>query len=482
MPQADISFGNNLESGHEVLAGASPQSINVVVDGKGTVLRRPGISAYSEAPSTSLNSDGIDGLMSTLDGNLYAVSGGDGARTLYRVKAGSAATYATSLSGAKKPIFAETESITVFTLGLKIYKILKSDLSLSFLGGNPPDCSHVIATASRLECNDSTGDTTKVNYSNTAGGATDFSGYEDWTVGTPGGAGFFTAEARPDPVVAITEATSDIFVFGSSNLELYAPDPTSDFVRTNVREYGCSAPYSVVKMDQSFAWLDHRRRFVMSDGRNFDDKMGLAIQADIDAMTTVSDCFGYRVHMDQIDCMVWTFPSEGKTYSFQAMAGWSTWQGYDSVNSAWQQHRVLSHHHRSDSDTNVVGLDDGIVAKYDMSASTDLGELIPASVTTGFLDRGTDRRKQCKSIHIALSRGTDSTSTTEPIGFLSYADAPGQWVDRIPLHLGMADDTNPVITLRSLGWYRRRQWKFEFSNLQRLALVSVKEEYEVLEP
>lgn len=482
MPQAPIDFGNNLASGHEVLAGASPQAMNVVVDGKGTILRRPGISAYSEAPSTSLNANGINGLYSTLDGNTYAVSASPGSRTMYRVNNGSSFEYTTSIAGLGRPVFAETEALLTLCTGTPPFKVVKSSLELTLLGGDPPSCNHIVANSSRLLVNDTVEDRTKVNYSNTAGGDTDFSGLEDWTVGTPGGAGFFTAEARPDPVVAIAESTNDIFVFGSTNLELYTPDPTTDFARTNVREYGLVATYGVVKIDQSFMWLDQRRRFVLSDGRDFNDKVGLPIQATIDGLNRVDDCFGYRVHMDQIDCMVFTFPSDGVTFSYQAMAGWSQWQGWDAVSNNWKQHRVLSHHHRVDTDTNIVGTDDGIVAKYDMSATTDLGDIIPASVTTGFLDRGTDHRKQCMAVHIAISRGTSTASTNEPIGFLSYADAPGQWRDRIPLHLGMADDTNPVITLRSLGWYRRRQWKFEFSGSERLALVSVKEDFQVLEP
>lgn len=482
MPTASIDFGNNLASGHEVLAGASPQAINVVVDGKGAVLRRPGISPYSVAPSTSIDTSGINGIHTTIDGTTYALSASSGPRVLYRISGGSSAAYAQTIGGDGRPVFTETEALLVFCTATTPYKVVKKSLVLSKLGGAPPSCTHITANSSRLLANDNVEDRTKVKYSNTAGGDTDFSGLEDWTVGVVGGPGFFTAEAKPDPVVAIAESTNDIFVFGSASLELYTPDSIIDFAITSVREYGLVAPYALVKVDQSFMWLDQRRRFVMSDGREFNDKIGLPIQASIDSMDKVDDCFAYRVHMDQIDCMVFTFPSEGVTFSYQSMAGWSQWQGWDTVSNNWRQHRVLSHHHRVDTDVNIVGTDDGVIAKYDMSVNTDLGELIPASVTTGFLDRETDHRKQCRAIHIAISRGTSTSATNEPVGFLSYADAPGQWRERIPLHLGMADDTNPVITLRSLGWYRRRQWKFEFSASERLALVSVKEDFEVLEP
>ncbi len=487
MSQEPIEFGNRLESGHEALGGASPQATNVVTDvATGAVLRRPGISAYSEAPATSIDSGGIDGLYSDLDGRLYATgkAAGEGTRTLYRITGGSAFTYATPISGPGRAVFAETDALNVFTAGKYLYKIVKSDLSLSRLGGDPPECDHVLANTGRLSANDIVIDRSKIRYSAIASGDVTFAGLEDWdpaSTATGSRPGFYSAEARPDPVVALVENTNDVFAFGSTNIELFGPDSTLVYLRSIVREYGLSAKYSVVKIDQAYAWLDHRRRFVLSDGRQFDDTMGKPIQGVINAMTKVDDCFGYRLHQGFLDCMVWTFPSEGVTFCFQKGAGWSQWQGWDSAANNWTQHQVLSHHHRNDTDIPVVGTTSGIVAKYDLDANDDLGELIPASVTTGFLNRGTDRRKRCKAVKVTLSRGTSMVATNDPIGYLSYADAPGKWSTKIPLHLGTADDTDPVIPLYSLGWYRRRQWKFEFSGTERLSLVSVQEDFDILD-
>lgn len=479
MASKPISFANRLQSGDEELAGAMSQSINVVVDGSGTVTRRPGISVYANAPATVVDSSGIDGLHTTLAGKLYATA--SASDKAYHLTSSGSVVFPQSISGRRRAVWAETEALLVFTVGSYLYKIVKDTGALSRLGGDPPQCSHVIANASRLLANDLVVDTTKVRYSNIAQGTVTYAGYEEWTPEVPGEAGFFTAEARPDPVVALAESTNDDFVFGSTNLQLFTSDPVFVFAPTNTREYGCVAPYSVTKVDQSFMWLDHRRRFVISDGRAFDDSVGAPIQAVIDGMATVSDCFGYRVDIGQIDCVVFTFPSEGRSFAFQKGSGWSQWQGWSAASNQFAPHKVLSAAYTPYTDSTVVGTTDGYVAKYDTSATTDLGDPIVASVTTGFLDRDSDRRKLCKAVFVTLRRGETLVAADEPVGWLSYADAPGQWRDRIPLHLGVADDTDPVIPLRSLGWYRRRQWKFEYSDAAAVSLVSVTEEYELLD-
>ncbi len=54
MAQEPIEFGNRQESGWEQLGAASPVSMNVVLDGTGTVHRRPAIQNFSEAPVTAV--------------------------------------------------------------------------------------------------------------------------------------------------------------------------------------------------------------------------------------------------------------------------------------------------------------------------------------------------------------------------------------------------------------------------------------------
>jgi hypothetical protein len=444
MAQQPIIFGNTQESGSERLSGASPVAINVVVDPKGTVRRRPGIATYSGIYSEVINSNGIDGIYTTNNGKVFVVgsnnpSSGGPYRNIYKVTAGGFSNLSQTkndaeLAGSSRPTFAETEALVVVAGGLNIQKIELATDSCDRLGGTPPKSTHVLANSLRLLANDATVDLTKVRYTEVSGAsASDYSAHEDWSFGGVGLAGFFPASARSDPIQAIYENTNEVFVFGTTNVQIFGPDQQYAYLSTATREFGLSAPYSVIKVDQDFAWLDQYQRIVLSDGREFKVISG-PIGATLNELSTVSDCFGYRVQEDPIDCLVWSFPTEGRTFAYQQGSGWSQWQGYDWNQNNWKNLDVNCHTHDQNNNVNLVGTGAGKVRQLSMGVADDDGERINAYVETGFLDRGTDARKHCVSVRMAFERGT-VTGSTAPVGFLQYADSPDNWSEPLKIDL-----------------------------------------------
>ncbi len=471
-----IPFTNQQASGVEPLAGAGVVSVNVVSDPSGAVTRRPGIQAYAPAPETPVDSLGIEGLFATDDGRLLAMSGGPG-RSLYEIGGGAARLVKDLLGGDSRPVFAQTEMLVVIAGGGPIIKYVRALRTSDLLGGNPPQASHVIAHASRLLANDVLVNKTAVRYSATFIGDTDYSGAENWPFSPPGG--YLIAEARPDNVVAVHENTNNVFVFGTGTLQVYGTDASAVYLPESTKEYGCGAPYSIIKQEGAFAWLDQYQRFVLSDGRSIkviSDPIGKTL----DGMTTYSDCYGYRVMTGNVDCLVWTFPTDGRTFVYQTGSGWGQWSGWNPATTGFAPFSVLSHHLRQDTDVNVVGTTDGYVGELSTDALTDLGDPIKAYIETGYVSRGTDQKKHCKCVRFAFRRGT-VTGATGPVAFFSYRDQPGAWEPNIPIDLGGSGDTHPVLEFRSLGTYRRRQWRFEFTGTEELVLVSASEDFEVLE-
>lgn len=482
MPTEPIFFGNDQKSGLERLGGASPAAINVVVDAHGCVRRRPCITAYSEAPSTVVDANGIYGLHAAETGDVFAVGGLSGAsRSIYRVKDGAAVSLSTGplreLRGSRRPVMAETEALMVFASGDIMQKVVLATMASSRLGGTPPVSSHVVALASTLLANDLVVDRAKIRYSGVAT-STAYAGHETWSFGGIGLSGYLSSESRPDAVIAIAENSNEMFAWGASSLQVFGPGGQDVFGVVSGQEHGLSAPYSVIKADHQFAWLDHRRRFVLSDGRNF-TPIGGVVQSTVDAMATVDDCFGYRIHTGPIDCLVWTFPTSGVTMVYQVGSGWGQWQGFGTSNN-WGQFAVRSHTHSRASNVNVVGTVDGYIGQMEMGGTADLGAAVSATVTTGFYDRGTDAQKWCRRVRLAMERGTVDSSTA-PVGLLSYADEPDAWCSPIPVSFGASGDTSVVVVLDSLGVYRRRAWKFIFPVEVDIALVRVTEEFTVLE-
>lgn len=525
-----IPFGPTLETSSEQISGASPEAYNVIADARGTLRKRPGIAAYSVAPSTAVDANGVLALYLTQDrvahtsgtptvsgtnqGVLYAVgatvnaSGGghNRGRNVYRIAGGSATLVGTGAANEDRlstpaavattrfprPTFAETEALLILAGGAEMGKIdirpetfsapnftTNADYhEMSFLGGCPPLASHVIPNSSRILANDTQLDQTKVRYSDISQGIVDFSAHESWDP-SPGAAGFFTAEARADNIVALAENTNDIFLFGTTSLQLFSPDTTVTYAPSITKEIGCLAPYSPVKWDDRYVWLDHLTRFVASDGREWTD-VGGPVQATLDALTAPEECYGYRFSDSFADCLVFRFETDGVTLVYQPKIGWSRWATIDATTEAVTQFPVLSHHLRQDGGLNVVGLSNGTIRTLALTNTTDLGSAIVAFVSTGFVDRDTDNLKRTVAVRLSLKR-TAALSNGVVCTLLWRDDLSTNW-NSVDVSLDVSDgDLNPVVTLRSLGVYRRRQWRFKFAASAELYLVRATEEFEVLD-
>ncbi len=480
--QADIVFGPFQEGSYEELGGASPRAINVVIDPKGVVSKRPGIASYDVAPSGVVDADGITGLYSDNTGQLFAIGGTPDARHIYKLLNGAAADLSvapnSTLRGRRRPTFAETEAWLVIAGGSNIQKVDLVTLLSTQLGGNPPIASHVVANSSRLAANDIIVDKTKVRFSGIAQGTVDTTGHEEWdNTGLTEDGGFFTAEARPDPVQAVYENTNEVFVWGVDNVQIFSPDASDAVFSPSVtREAGTLAPYSIIKQGQDFFWLDQHRRIVYSDGRSFQNLEG-PIKAQLDALSDPTDCFGYRVFTGHVDCLVWTFPTDGRTFAYQVGGGWSEWFGWDDSQANFKRFIVNAHHLRRDGGLNVVGTTDGRVGKLSLASFDDRGEKVVSYVESGFENRDTDFLKKCYGLKISIRRGSNAAAS---LGRIEWRDDTGPWNGPIYIDTGATGDNHCLREIRSLGNYRRRQWRWTFSDTANLSLLKVTEVFSIL--
>lgn len=471
-----IPFAPQQGTGLDELAGAGREAFNVVVDAAGSVRRRPGLALWcSDGVVDAL---GLDAIHATVNGDVYALNANPPNRSFYKVTpTGFVPVPGIGLVGLGRPVIAETESILVFAAGDTTNKLELATDTVSTLGGSPPKATHIIANSSRLLANDTAVDKTKVYFSAPALGSS-FTGFETWTDDFPN-SGFFTAESRPDPITALAETTNEVYVFGTTTVQIWGPDAAAVYVPLATQEHGLGSAHSIVRTDASFAYLDHRRRFVIGDGRGV-NVISDPIQRALDELTSVSDCYGFRVKVGACDALVWTFPTDRRTYVFQKGAGWGQWSGWNVATSNFSDFPALAVTHNPITNETLAGLEDGRVGVFRTGQATDISTPIPAYITTGYLNRGTDARKHCSRVRIAMRRG-DATGVTGPVAFLAYRDRPGAWESEIPIDLGGSTDTEVVLEFPSLGTYRRRQWRFRFVGTEELVLTEASEEFEVLQ-
>lgn len=481
MPTQPIIFGNAQESGEQVLAGASPYAVNVLTDGKGAVRRRPGLAAYGRASTAVVDATGIAGLHVTAGDDVIAVGTN---RRLYRLNVAggfddlSAHMVSELLPGASRPVFAENAVALIVAGGAEIQKLDLTTFVSTRLSATstdaPPKASHVAANASRFVANDvtplSTSARDQLRYSRT--GVVD---YDEWPARF-----FVSAEAKPDAVLAVAENVNEVWAWGLSTTQIFIPDASSVYAPSRTLRYGIGAVGSIVDVDGQFAWFDPKKRFVLSDGRSVQDISG-PIAATLDGLSEWEDCFGYRVQEDQWDALVWSFPTDGRTFCYQMGGGWSQWHAHDANNSSLVPFPVTGAAFRDADNTNLVGLSSGKVVMLDATVADDLGEPIVCDVITGGLSRGTHLRKWCQAVRLTMKRGETEDGEDEPEALLSWRDDLGAWSDALHIGLGSGEDREITVELRSLGVYRTRHWRLVYSGEAEWVLASAEEDFEVLE-
>jgi hypothetical protein len=326
-----------------------------------------------------------------------------------------------------------------------------------------------VAMSSRLECNELRYGASRVRYSDIGTEGSD-TGYANWHEGL-GLAGSFTAEDSSDPIVAVTRTREYLMVYGQQTVQMFVPDPQYVFAPVMTLPVGCAAPYSIIDSEY---WIDSRKRVVRLQGGAV-DTVSLPIQRELDAMT-VDDAYGYRVEIGPAVFLVWDFPSDGRTFVLQEEFGWSQWRSRSS--GAPSAFAVSAHCRAPTNADNLVGTRDGRIGKLSLDAQDDFGEQVQAQVVTGFVDRGSPRRKRSKRLTLVMQRGRSSSTPSEAV--LSWRDREGPWYGRIPISLGGPGDSEHTLTYHGLGIYERRQWMLDFIGPERLALVSATESFEVL--
>jgi hypothetical protein len=347
-------------------------------------------------------------------------------------------------------------------------------IGVSFPGGDPPTAGDICGIAGRLVAqrpNDT--------------GQNWWSGpreeYENWDMAY-GGADYIQASAKPDPIVAMTDNTNELFDWGSETLQVFAPSNLAvdandtnnllDFAPSRTLSVGITAPKGIVMADDMYYVLERNRRIIYTDGRSYQD-ISKQVTKRLREFTTVNDCWGFRMRYSRYDCAVFMFPSENVGLVYDRLQGkWSEWSQWDAGEAPLTVTAAL---YWADQDVFLVGMADGRISQLDDTAKTDLGDPIKVQLITGFnADTGL---KVCDSIMLSFRRKFTSTTTSGHV-LLSGRDYEGAWESLAMIELGA--DPHPTETVRALGVYRQRQLMLEYTGDDGFDFVSAVETFENL--
>lgn len=455
------------------MSSAMQSVVNWQADVSGVNHVRPGIVAYT---STGLGTSAFVGLYRwktwvvgvTADRRLWALP--DAFPTTWTAL--SDGTAATGLDGTSTPVFAESISSLYVAGGGQIQKW--TGVGLSARLGAGPACTHIVNVSQRLIANDLS-NADRIEY-------TDIGAGSDTTWGA---LSFESAEARPDALFAVYEATAEMMLFGGSSTEVFgiSPDPLIPFQRATVIDIGISAPYSPVRIDGAYAWFDDRRRFVLSQDRRGYQVISDAISKQLRDLTTVSDCFGYREETDNYNLLVWVFPTAGVAFAFDyASKKWVERKTYNSATQLQGPWAVSAYAYWSAYNLHMVGTSTAAgIYKLDTATKTDLGGTILCERITGWQDFGTTGRKRSAGVRVTMRRGTTPLAATE--GNIEVAiDNDGQgFGDFRTISLGVPGDTRSWYDLHFGGVFTRRRYWIRYSGTDDVSIVSLADNVTQLE-
>lgn len=479
MPLAPLPFAEGESSGLESLAGSSPAMINSLTDLAGTRRARPGVTAWADFPTggdspiDGMAPWGDDLIFVTRDRYLWAwqpIGPGSSTGSVVALSNGYGPTL---LDGASRPQFLPMRTKVIVVGGGYPQEWFGSGLSqrlgVNIAGYTAPQMSFITSLGSKL-----------------VSSYPDASGIIRWSGnGEPLGSelwdalNYAEAEAKPDKLVAVADNANELFAFGSETLQVFTPDATVGFAPVRTLNVGLLAPYSLIKVDDMFAFLDRERRFLLTDGRSFSDQdsvLSKPIEARLRTLGT--DCWGFRMRSDRWDACVWMFPTQGLGYIWNRRDNsWSEWRAFGPA--GYTAPSITSAVYWPEKELFLLGLSNGQIARLDAGAYTDLGSIIKVELVTGFVTHDTDNRKRCRSVKFTFRRG-QTTSSSDPRVEISYRDDLGAYCQPSIYSLGLAGDYDATIEMRSEGVYRRRQWRIQYTAAAEFSFVGAKEEFDVL--
>ena len=246
---------------------------------------------------------------------------------------------------------------------------------------------------------------------------------------------FASAEGYPDNVVALIVDHREIFIFGTTSVEVWYDAGTPDFPMARIQgafmEVGCDAAYSVAKLDNSVFWLgsDARGRGTIYRANGYTPARVStnAVEYAIQSYGSISDAIGYTYQQDGHPFYLLVFPSAGATWVYDvATQLWHERAGFS--NGQYTRHR--SNCQMSFNNQIAVGdYADGRVYAFDLDVFADDGQIQRWSRSWRALPTGQNNLKRSAQHSLQLDCqtgvGLNSGQGSDPQVMLRWSDDGG---------------------------------------------------------
>jgi hypothetical protein len=280
---------------------------------------------------------------------------------------------------------------------------------------------------------------------------------------------FATAESSPDDVLRVFTDHRDLWLFGSSSIEVWANTGAAAFPFERrpglALERGTAAANSVAKMDSSVFWLGDDRIVYRAQGYQPVRISTHALEQAIADYATISDAVAFTYTMDGHAYYVLTFPTEAATWVYDGST--QQWHERDSRASSLSLGRWRAQNYVSAFGKHLVGdYDAGTVWEMSTSVYAEGTEDLVKTIQFPPL-YAEGRRAFMPSLEIDMEVGVGLTTGqgSDPQISLSWSDDGGNtWSNEHTETIGALGEYRTRVTWNRLGSFRQRTLRLTVSD------------------
>ena len=438
IPFDEPTYQNSVE---EILTQAMAAGENCYWNDSGGQSRFPGIKDFVSLPGTRvwLHDYRNDMIAVTDRGRIFRISRAGDVQDVTLVP----------LSGAGRPIFAETEDALLISAGGPIIS-LSNDKS-EVLSLDAPNATHVAFLQGFVIANEPFSG--RLFYSEPGI-------YDEWPPDN-----FFTAEAKPDDVNAVVVTPyNELLACGIDSIEQFEPFPSGErpFERRFTTGEGLKYPYTVVANKYGTFGVNRLDEFVRFQLQSSDTQSD-DVQLALEELDDKSEAWCQEINIKGQDFMILQFPNAENSYGTQGVTYlfdykkmiWTqlfSWDYQRGTPARWPGWSVLPIWGRQ-----FVGVEGG-VAELDRRVFADRDKPLRMLVRTGHIDEWGSSR--INRIRIRIKRGlAPSGEHRSVMGFRVNRDNRGfgRWIEK---DLGRFGERELIVELPGVG--AARTWQFEY--------------------
>lgn len=426
-------------------------AVPIVVEGKVQLVKRPGLTEHIDL-GTGAPVDGIYWYdigrvaLAVSDGRVFKITDASGAMVELLGSAGIR-------SNAPVKFASDATRVVMANGGPMVHTDLATLTTMADADA-PMTVTHLASLDQYLLA--TVGDSGKIMYSD----INDLTGWQALS--------FFTAESKPDPIVAIEEGYGEIIALGRESVEFWVNDGQNPFSRIpgSAQPFGTAAPYSLALVGSAWMWLDDKKRFVTMQGRQV-----VPVSSPYDRMiqrfVAVDDAIGYATFIDGMPLYVLNFPTAGQTLVYNyATQQWHKWGYWVQDKGLYQRFRGQSYSYAKAWNQHLVGdRVNGIIYTASRQTWTDNGNPIRSLLRTGHISHGLHADKQSDVLRLHCKRGFGTNALPNPqVMMRRRINNRAQWGHERWRSLGMAGQHFPYIDWKRNGQYRTCQYEFSHAD------------------